>query len=434
MNKKLLAFSFSVLFSGVAISQSLWDDFEENRNASYGFRNGVLNENFDNPDKTGINDSEKCARYIRNTDVEFDVIIIDPASGFAIGDVSDIVDGVKKMSMKVRTSNLEIDTVQITFESSTAIGEYPDGRHSEYRATTSGSGAWEELEFEFINRPDENIDNSSVDRIVILFAPGIYSDITYLFDDLIGPDLIDLCDGVQADASIIDDFQCNRNINNRFSNGTLDIVNNPVQDGNNDAEKVGRFTKYIPPSNDGAFGGDLVNPFTSDQYMTFHINLYDPNAPQDLRIVFQDAGGNDLIEHSLQTSSTEDWEEFLIDISEIPSAVSIEKIVLQLNATSDTEDFIYLDKLALSNVLSIDEFKADVNIKAYPNPVTNSLNIDSDKLFKNITLTDNTGKTFYQSNTIGNTRAIDFGSFAKGIYHVKVTFEDNSIYNLKVIK
>lgn len=84
-------------------------------------------------------------------------------------------------------------TVQITIENATLAlpANYPTGRHSEYTVTTSGSGLWEEYEFNFVNRPDPTVDNFSADRMVLLFAPNTNSSDDYVFDDLFGPEQIE---------------------------------------------------------------------------------------------------------------------------------------------------------------------------------------------------------------------------------------------------
>ena len=431
MNKNLLSFAFIFSFIGSIFSQELWDNFEDVRRTEYGFFSGLLfDQEAENPETDGVNTSEVCARYVRNGGELYDVIIVDPETGFIMDDLSGFVDGTKKMSLLVNTTAAV--TIQITLENKGLAlpANYPTGRHSEYTVTTSGSGIWEEFEFNFVNRPDPNVDNFSVDRMVILFAPNTNTADEYFFDDLFGPELTQACVDVVMDEAVIDDFNCQRNVNYEFTNGSLQSVENPNVSMINDSEKVGRFTKFLDPS-DGAFGGALINSFNTATYNKLSFQLYDLNDPQDFFVIFQDASSTTLLERTVTTSSNNDWQEFEIPLIDIDESATVARIVLLLEPGSVGENSIYLDNFVLSYEEGLSVEQADLNLlKAYPNPVTDLLLIESDKTIQEVRVFDNSGRLI---DTVVDTK-IDFTSLPNGVYHVTVMFVDATSSKLKVVK
>lgn len=436
--KKTTLLLISTLFYLVSNAQILWDDYDNEADITYGFRNGVLNENFANPAKDTVNPSDTCARYARSTE-QYDVMIIDP-NGIVL-DASPYVDGSLKMSMKVRGSFVG-DTIQITLEDkNTALpANYPIGRHSEYIAVTTTAGQWEELEFTFVNRPDTNTADTSVSRMVILFRPNSFDGRIYLIDDLMGPFFGNPCDTVDVDVAVLEDFECQRNISYNFVNGENSVVLNPLKDDVNNSKSCGKITKWLPPANDGAFGGKIDNPFTILEYKTAHISLYDPSAPQDFLMILRDETESTLIEHTFTTSSTTGWEEFSLDLSGISPSASIEDWVLLINPATDTEDSIYYDNFRVSNE-EVDPGTGNVasslndNIKMFPNPVQNKLTISSDEeKISTIKIVDIYGRMIESIETNAYNYTISTTNMSQGTYIVSVMLSNGEVMYNKILK
>ena len=443
MNKKLLFSAALYLLSFVGFSQTLYDDYDNPANIVYSYFDGVsFNEDFDNPSTGGINSSAKCLRYGRNGGVEYDVIVIDPSGTNVIDDVSDYLTDTKQMSLKIFSPSIGI-TVQITLEDSNSAGptNYPTGRHSVYLATTTKSLEWETLTFSFDNQPDNTVASTNVNRLVLLLNPGTFTSDVYLLDDIMGPEFVDPCASEAPDESIGDNFECQRNVSYDFTNGTLIKTDNPVAAGINTSDKVGKFTKFTPPTNDGAFGGSLDYPFTTDNYKTANIMLYDPSAPQDFLVIFQDGSSNNLIEKTFTTSSTTEWEEFKMDLSDISPSTSIEKYVLLLNPATDTEDSIYLDNFKFTNdevesedpPVSVNEVTNE-SLSIYPNPINDVLYLTSQQEISKIELYDITGALVFSKNNPSKNNKIDMHNYAKGAYLIKVTYSDNNAVVKKLTK
>jgi hypothetical protein len=450
MKKNLLFTSALSLLSVIGFSQVVWDDFDNVGSVDYTFVNGVLNQEFSNPETAGINASALSARYGRSSSAQYDVIVIEPSGTLVIDDVSDYVSGAKKMSMKI-FSPAAGKTVQITLENKTAAQptNYPTGRHSEYTAVTTTSLTWETIEFTFSNQPDNTVANTDVDRMVILFSPNdlvsdngtpgdpsddVYADDLYIFDDLMGPEFADPCASVTPDEAIGDDFECQRNVSYDFSNGNLAEEANPSATGINTSTSVGKFTKWTSGVTDGAFGGALDFPFENTTYKTANIMLYDPNAPQDFLVIFQDASNNNLIEETFTTSSA-NWEEFKMDLSSIPSSTTIAKYVLLLNPATTTEDFIYIDnfKFTNDNTVGIDEAEIS-EVSLYPNPTSGMVKLNSEQHITSVVLVDNLGRKVKSFDANSKSIDLDLAQFEAGFYFVTLTYSNNTQSTHKISK
>lgn len=433
MKKKTLLLAALIVISFVGISQVSYDDFDNAGIVTYPFFDGTgFDESFSNPETTGVNSSAICSRYVRNNAVQYDVMLIEPIGTAVMDDVSDYVSGSKTMSVMVRT--FAAVTVQITLENSATAEptNYPTGRHSEYTTTTSGSGVWETITFSYVNTPDATVGDTDVDRMVLLFNPDSFTDDIYLFDNLMGPEIVDPCGSVASDQSIGDNFECQRNVSYDFANGTLSTVANPLASGINTSTTVGSFKKFS--SSDGAFGGALAFPFTSNDFKSVSIELYDPNAPQDFVVIFQDASNNTLVEKTFTSSSTSVWQKFSMNINSISTSTNIENVVLLLNPATTTADEIFLDNFEFSTQLSVNELGQSQSELIYPNPFVDEISIISDNLISQIEIIDISGKRIINEFVSSKKVILNTDKLEKGSYFVLVSYSNGSINSQKLIK
>lgn len=436
----LLLISSLVFSTNSATAQSSWDDFDNPGKVVYPFINGtIFNQSFANPSTTGVNTSALCAQYARNGGALYDVILAEPVGLTKIGNVSGFRAGTKSMTMKIYSPAVG-KTVQITLENKNSAGptNYPTGRHSEYSAVTTVANSWETLTFTLIGSPDLTVPDTSITTLVILFDPNTNNSDTYLFDDLMGPDLIDPCAGTTPLKSIGDDYECQRNVTFDFANGThFQTQPNPLTTGINPSPVCGKFLKYLPPSNDGAFGGTLSQPFTSDTFNVASIELYSPSGSVDFKLVFQDAQGNDLLDTLFVTPTTPGWTKFEMNLTNIPNSTPISKFVYLLNSPTATLDSVFLDNLSFSFdiTVGIKENNADLNLDIYPNPFDNQVIIKSETAIKTITVMDITGKTLFSQNlnhSFGTT--INLENLFLGTYFIQILDENGNIKTEKIVK
>ena len=171
------------------VTDQLYDNHEGTRVIKYkrnitggGFKVDTLN-----PYKVTGNTTNNVFRYSRSTQ-QYDGIFIAPV-GAPIADVSPFLTNAKQMTLRVYSPAVGT-SFQITLQDSVrGRGTYPAGRHSEYLATTTTAGAWENLVFSFSNRPDATVTNTGVNELVILINSNTTQGLKLYLDDFTGPHL-----------------------------------------------------------------------------------------------------------------------------------------------------------------------------------------------------------------------------------------------------
>ncbi len=82
-----------------------------------------------------------------------------------------------------------------------------------------------------------------------------------------------------------------------------------------------------------------------------------------------------------------------------------------------------------------EEITGNKEIKIFPNPSTGMFSIQSNKTIQSIKVSDECGKTVYQSNTIKNDIAkIDLSNQPKGVYFINITQENKAITQKVIIQ
>ena len=141
-----------------------------------------------NPYKVTGNTSNNVFRYSRSTQ-QYDGLYMGPV-GAPIADVTPFLSNAKQMTLRVYSPAVGT-RFQITMQDSTSANTsgYPTGRHSEYLATTTTAGAWENLVFSFSARPDPAITNTGVNELVLLINSNTTQGLKLYLDDFTGPHL-----------------------------------------------------------------------------------------------------------------------------------------------------------------------------------------------------------------------------------------------------
>lgn len=385
-------FALTVLFSGLN-AQTTWDNFEDSRKGTYGFIAGTFIPYNENPDQSGANTSLVAAEYTRNPAELFDVIIIDAL----MADLSDYVAGEKQISIDVWSPSAGIP-IQITLENSvTALPEnFPTGRHSVYLTETTVANEWETLTFSFDNQPDPGVSDTDVDRLVLLFNPETNTGDTYYWDNLNAPELAnDPCEGVETDEGILNDYECQQNVNYVFSHAGVNYrrVENPDQTGN-ESDYVATYTRNGGEEFDviiGRFDGALN--LSSTSMMT--LDVWDPAPPTTVTLSLQNLAGDVILAMDATTSESATWETLTYDPSSVFEATDIEQFVILFDPESFSSNQYYMDNFTVSGITSANDVEFIEEFVAFPNPTTDvatiryNLKQSSDV---NYTLTDITGR------------------------------------------
>ena len=429
----ILFFPFSVF------SQILWDNFEDTRIGYYEFVHGGMTTRFENPNPASqVNNSSLCAQYVRNPGETYDVIVIVANGPFS--DLTDYLNGSKKMTVDVFSPAVGIP-LQITLEDSAIAGatNYPDGRHSIYTATTSVANEWETIEFTFDSRPDNTVPDANVTSLILLFDIGNNTNDTYYFDNLYGPEFNNQCDAVIVDPSVnFADWDCNWNLricpsatpcaSYDYISGWLNQSYNPDPSTINSSKYSAEYTR-----NPDQMGEDVLIAYFSNGSLDLSVNkyfnfkLYGP--PRPIYVSFQDAGSNEIYAFNSVLSSNNQWQQFTVDLSSV-SNQNIDRFVLFLDQSVVNWDTYYLDDFHLSDIpLETQFLEFSDNIKIFPQPAKNVVNISSVNSISSVSVLDITGKSISNTSFSKNKNnvTIDISILDAGVYLVSVVLNDKVI-------
>lgn len=189
--KKCSIFFLASLFqiSSIFGQSQVYDDFEGTKFLSYGSKNGVLDTVVKNPAPNKVNNSAKCALYIRNKGKKFDNVKMNLSGNLTgVNSYATYLGVPPKMKMKIYTNAPVGTLVEFLLGSKNGNNAYPEGTNSQFQAYTTISNAWEELEFKFAQIPEGSQTSfEQIDQITLLFSPNSSSSDTYYFDDITGP-------------------------------------------------------------------------------------------------------------------------------------------------------------------------------------------------------------------------------------------------------
>ena len=431
----------------ISTSQVIWDDFEQNRVGYYEFVHGGMTTRYPNPDLSStVNNSDLCAQYVRNPGEEWDVLVI-VANGY-IEDVNDYVSGVKKMSVDVFSPAPGIP-VQITLEDSSLAGptNYPTGRHSIYLGTTTLANEWETIELVYGSRPDVNMPDIGLTSVILLFNGGTFTDDTYYFDNLYGPEFDNQCDGIPINPAInFADWDCNWNLgfcpsasacsSFDYMSGWLNQSYNPDNTSINTSKYCGSYTR----NPDGNTGEDVLISYFSEGALDLSVNKYFNfkayGPPRPIYLSFQNANNDEIYNFNSVLYSNNQWQQFSVDLSSV-SSQSITRFVMFIDQGVVNWDPYFLDDFNLSSsLLFIDEIIESNPISVFPQPAKNNLNITVDWTSSEVCELDlysSQGKKLLSKvlNKNSVNLSLDISDYKSGIYFIKV-YSENYVQTKKV--
>jgi len=431
--KKIYFLAVAFIAGSLSLSaQQTWDNFEDIRYAEYTFSNGPLISYSGNPDPSPANDSPIVATYTR-TNQAFDAIVAVHNTSEDIGDnytedVIPYVSGAKTITLDVWSPNAGTEILLVLQNSVLAAGDFPNGRHSDFRATTTVAGGWETVEFEF----DQIVAGSGtastqIDAIAILFSPDTDNQDTYYFDNLVGPEFPnDVCEGVEEDISVFNDFECQQNVNFFFSTAGINFTreSNPDQTGN-PSSFVARYARNgnAADGND-VIQGDFSAPLQLSSNSAITLDVWAPASGTTVRLALQNANGDEILPVDAVTTASEEWETLTFDVSPVFEATDIEKFVILFNPGADTFEQYFFDNFQGTGILNDTDVEFVTDMKVFPNPASDMATLEYNLIASsdvNITLTDITGRVIENKvfkNQPNGTFRMDFNtsSYADGIY------------------
>jgi len=360
--------------------ERIHEDFQSNRNIVYGLKTGVLTEAVANPSATGINTSPLVGKYVRNTSEKYDVLNI---KNVTISNANDYVFGRKRISFDIYTSAPVGTKISMQLENSlvTTATNFPSGRHSGYKATTTVQNKWETVEFEFEKVIDANTSALTINTVVFLFESNSNSGATYYFDNLmtkaapekpiIATDILQNYDGVNK-------------IIKGTTTGTYSVVGNPGSNSVNSSANVARYVRNVTEQYDVLFFNTqntiedagllknqtkkiMIDVYTSAPVGTV-VSLNLENSATSLPANFPVGRNSNYV---AITTKQNQWETLTFYYNSSPdegtSNLAINQMVLLFNSGSYTSDTYYFDNIRIGSTKLPDTFTPGVVYEDYQN-------------------------------------------------------------------
>ncbi|MEN2413137.1 family 16 glycosylhydrolase [Flavobacterium mesophilum] len=360
--------------------EKIHEDFQTNRNVLYPVKTGVLTEAVANPSATGINTSTLVGKYVRNSTELYDVLNI---KNVTITNANDYVYGRKKLSFDIYTSAPVGTKISMQLENSlvTTATNYPSGRHSGFKATTTVQNKWETIEFEFEKVIDPNTSALSINNVVILFESNSNSGATYYFDNLltkaapekpiIATDVLQNYDGINK-------------IIKGTTTGTYSVVANPGSNSVNASANVAKYVRNVTEQYDVLFFNtqstiedaglikNQTNKVMIDVYTTAPIgtvvSMNLENSATSLPANYPTGRNSNYV---AITTKQNQWETLTFYYNSSPdlgtSNLAVNQMVLLFNSGSYTSDTYYFDNIRIGSTKLPDTFNPGVVYEDYQN-------------------------------------------------------------------
>jgi len=149
---------------------------------------------------------------------------------------------------------------------------------------------------------------------------------------------------------------------------------------------------------------------------------------------FQDASNNEVLAFNSALLSNNQWQQFTVDLSSVASQ-SITRFVIFLDQGVVNWDVYFLDDFNVSSApLDINNILDNDNIIIYPQPATNTLNVEinrNNKEINKLQLFDIKGCLLLSQSINQDNTSLDVSAFDSGIYFVKIQ-SDKTVFTQKI--
>jgi hypothetical protein len=164
----------------------------------------------------------------------------------------------------------------------------------------------------------------------------------------------------------------------------------------------------------------------------FNFKAYGP--PRPIYVSFQDAANTELLAFNSALSSNNQWQQFSVDLSSV-APQSITRFAIFLDQNVVNWDTYFLDDFHLSSApLAVNNILDNDNITIYPQPATNTLNIEMKgniNEVKELQLFDIKGSLLLSQLINQDNTSLDVSGFDSGVYFVKIQ-SDKTVFTQKI--
>lgn len=376
------AYTKSVTIGPALQVQGVYEDFESNRTLTYA-GTGTLTQAVANPSSTAPNTSAKVGKYVRAASQQYDVLNI---KQLPIGNANDFVAGRKKIYVDVYTTAPVGSKITLQLENSnvTTATNFPSGRHSAYRAFTTGQNRWETVEFTYEQTLDGGTSVLDLNNVAVLFQPNSYAGDTYYFDNVrilrqpeppvVATTVLENYDGtstISFDAA---------GTNGAYTAG----VANPSATGVNTSARVAKYVRNGTQPYDVLFfdakpAGTVIQDAGKfkDQRYQLALDLYtDAPVGTNVRITLQNkaaaagnypAGRNST--YILNTTKQNAWETLTLVYDAAPDGgtanVAIDQLAVLFAGNTTTSNTYYLDNIRIVKHVADPTYAAGTTLEDY---------------------------------------------------------------------
>lgn len=287
----------------------------ESHTVNYDFINfggGQVNI-INNPQKTGINTSNKVGRMIKNAPEPWggSVITLGEPINFSTN---------KIFTMKVFSPRVGA-RVLLKVENLTNGGVF-----FEREATSTVANAWEELGFDFSSINTSN----SYQKVVLIFDLGTPGDgsanFTWLFDDI---KLTNSLPDNQLKMPITFESPTVNYAFINFGNATSTVVNNPQVNGSNPTAKVGRLNKASGAEVWAGSFLELSSPINFATLQKIKMKTWSPKSGITVKMKLENLANPGInIERDVVNTTANAWEELVFDFTGINNANNYQRLVV----------------------------------------------------------------------------------------------------------
>jgi hypothetical protein len=290
---------------------------------------GAVSTVIDNPDKTGINTSDRVGRSTKPAGAET------WAGTFLTLEAPIDFSSKKMFKVKVHVPKSGID-VKLKVEN------LNDGNiFHEVDVITTQTDAWEELSFDFSAIDD----TKEYQKVILFFDFGVTGDDSdYLFDD------IRLVLGEVPPTWPIEDFEGTPPVFTTFGNiSAIEILANPNQSGINTTANVAKFTKSVGAETWAGCFFEVSTPLDFENYSKIKMKSLSPVTGRIVKLKLENSDASITYEVDLTTTVADQWEEFIYDFSSAPAADYVKIVVFYDFSNSGDGTVYYFDEFELTN-------------------------------------------------------------------------------------
>ena len=374
-----------------------------------------------NPDPTGINTSETVAKFTAlEAGQPFAGVESMHGADIGIFDLNPTNAIVNIMVWKTKISDIGI-------KYATPSG----GAQMELKVANTLVNQWELISIDFTSYIGLG-ETTGLDQIIIFpdFIAREADDIIYFDNITFGPsvpgDVIEL----PVDFELAIDYGLIG-----FEGAEVTVVSNPDMSGINVSNTVVKSTK----TNGAAFfAGSAMNltvPIDFSVSESISIKTWSPKADIPVRLKLEGPGG-EFIELDVNTTLENEWETLTWDFTGQTAGVDWLTVVLFfefVDGLPGDGTTYYYDDIRVAETLGVSDNEISL-IKAYPNPVSNYLNLESLEEILEINLYNILGQNIFKTIPNNNKFLLDMTEFNAGIYLIKVKSIAGKVSTLKVLK